>query len=269
VASRLKDFSAQNKWQQGSVDFFSKIFLKFVGSSKEQVYVVQRDKNTYDLWFSLDRSMKLFVWDFHGVMEKGAEGAVLEISNSVLEKFGFSERFDRESIAELYGLRWFEYFKHLLPQECHDRHVELQQHCFEMSNANPQVIEEHIRANDYIHEVLGEIGRKHCQILISNTDPESLIFLDSIEVAIYFPKENVFAADSHQNPTLTKKDILKEFIRGKEFESIIIIGDTQEDIDLAFTKESVSYLYTHPGRPFIDCNADHKIHDLRELLKEF
>lgn len=213
--------------------------------------------------------MKLFVWDFHGVMEKGTEGAVLEISNSVLEKFGYFERFNKEDIARLYGLRWFEYFEHLLPQESHDRHVELQQHCFEMSNANPQIIAEHIRANDHVYEVLGEINRKHCQILISNTEPKSLkIFLDSIGVASYFPKESVFAADSHQNPTRTKKDILKEFIRDKEFESIIVIGDTQEDINLASFIGSVSYLYVHPGRPFIDCDADHKTHDLRELLKE-
>lgn len=37
--------------------------------------------------------MKLFVWDFHGVLEKGNEGAVLEISNKILGDFRYKERF--------------------------------------------------------------------------------------------------------------------------------------------------------------------------------
>lgn len=213
--------------------------------------------------------MKLFVWDFHGVMEKGTEGAVLEISNKILERFDYSQRFTKENIARLYGLRWFEYFKYLLPQEPHKRHLALQKHCFEMSINNLEIIAKHVRPSDHIHEVLDEINRKHCQILISNTDPESLkIFLDTVEITHYFPRDRIFSADSHRNLARTKKDILKEFVKDKKFEKIIVIGDTQEDVDLASFVGGTSYLYSHLGKPFKKCNADYKIHDLRMLLEE-
>ena len=40
--------------------------------------------------------MKLFVWDFHGVLEKGNDLAVLDITNKVLEQAGYSERLNED-----------------------------------------------------------------------------------------------------------------------------------------------------------------------------
>lgn len=37
--------------------------------------------------------MILFVWDFHGVLEKDNEKAVVDISNQVLSEAGFKEKF--------------------------------------------------------------------------------------------------------------------------------------------------------------------------------
>lgn len=194
----------------------------------------------------------------------------MEISNEVLKRFGYSQRFTEEDIAKLFGLKWFEYFEYLLPQESHERHLALQEHCFEMSNANPQIIIKYIKPSDHVHEVLDKIAQKHRQILISNTTPKSLrIFLDSIQVTPYFPRENVFAVDAHQNPTKgTKKTTLEKFLKDKKFDDIITIGDSPIDIDLVSVAGGTSYLYSHPGRPFRNCNADYKTHDLRELLRE-
>ena len=61
--------------------------------------------------------MKLFVWDFHGTLEKGNELAVLEISNLILKKHDYKERFLESQCRELYGEKWFEYFEYLLPNE--------------------------------------------------------------------------------------------------------------------------------------------------------
>tara|TARA_B100000315_G_C14385854_1_gene499607 strand:+ start:617 stop:769 length:153 start_codon:yes stop_codon:yes gene_type:complete len=47
--------------------------------------------------------VKLFVWDYHGVMEKGNEKAVTEVSNLALQKLGFSQRFTEEESKQLYG----------------------------------------------------------------------------------------------------------------------------------------------------------------------
>jgi hypothetical protein len=35
--------------------------------------------------------MKLFVWDFHGVLEMGTELSALEVSNNILERFGYTQ----------------------------------------------------------------------------------------------------------------------------------------------------------------------------------
>ena len=48
--------------------------------------------------------MKLFVWDLHGVLEKGNEIALLEISNIILKKFGYLEKFSIEDCIKLNGL---------------------------------------------------------------------------------------------------------------------------------------------------------------------
>jgi beta-phosphoglucomutase-like phosphatase (HAD superfamily) len=213
--------------------------------------------------------MKLFVWDFHGVLEKGTEEAVLEISNEVLKRFGYSQRFTEEDIAKLFGLKWFEYFEYLLPKDSHERHLALQEHCFEKSNNSPEIIAKHIQPNLYVREVLSRIAQKHCQILISNTHPKSLrIFLDSVQITPYFPEKHVFAVNIHQQHTRTKKVALKKFLKDKKFDKIIVISDSPSDKNLVSVAGGTFYLYSHLGRPFKDCDADYRINDLRELLKE-
>jgi len=51
--------------------------------------------------------MKLFVWDFHGVLEKDNEKAVVKITNIVLSQSGYSERLNIDDCHRFYGLRWF------------------------------------------------------------------------------------------------------------------------------------------------------------------
>lgn len=114
--------------------------------------------------------MKLFVWDFHGVLEKGNDDAVLEITNFALEYHGYSRRMTQDEGILLSGLRWYEYFSFLLPQllkeECH----KLQSTCFEISQNKPEIIAKHIQLNDYADFVLESIhSSEHQQILISNT----------------------------------------------------------------------------------------------------
>lgn len=66
--------------------------------------------------------MKLFVWDFHGVLEKGNDAAVAEITNSVLQSFGHSRRMTIQEGELLSGKHWYEYFAFLLPHLNHQEH---------------------------------------------------------------------------------------------------------------------------------------------------
>lgn len=211
--------------------------------------------------------MKLFVWDFHGVLEKGNEIATIEVSNQVLENLNYKERFSVEDINMLYGLKWFEYFQYLLPNESLEKHMELQERCFANSN-NSKIIKKYIKRNDYSSLVLKKIREKHTQILISNTRMESIDFFTKIVgIEKYF--HDIFAADAHsKNQKTTKVSILKEFLKDNNFEEIVIIGDSPGDMELVKVGGGKTYLYCHPGRNFKECEAMFKIQDLREVLRE-
>ena len=215
--------------------------------------------------------MKLFVWDFHGVLEKDNEKAVIEITNLVLFKSGYKEKLSLDDSYRFYGLRWFQYFERLLPSELHEKHLELTKFCLEVESKH-KITAKHIKANDYAKEVLSKIQKRgHRQILVSNTGVKSLaMFLRVTGLESFFPKGTIFAADNHRgHKQKSKKEILRKYLDGKSFEKIVVIGDSPDDIELAsVAKKSVSYLYAHSWKKFRKVKADYKINDLREVLKE-
>jgi phosphoglycolate phosphatase-like HAD superfamily hydrolase len=221
--------------------------------------------------------MKLFVWDFHGVMEKNNELAVIDISNKVLLEFGFRDvSFSKENSEHLYGLKWYEYFEYLLPELPHKKHLEMQKRCFEISNQDTDIIRRYIKPNDHLHSVVYKISRKHSQLIISNTPPKSLeIFLNLVKIEKYFQNGNAMAVDAHKkNVVTTKKEVLLRYIEAlkDEPERCIFIGDSPTDIELAqFLGKEIdtrTYLYAHPGKKHRHCEADYYINDLREIVRE-
>lgn len=210
--------------------------------------------------------MKLFVWDFHGVLEKGNESAVEEITNGTLSKFGYKRRMSTEECYRLYGKKWFEFFQYLLPEENIRVWMRLQDESVTMGLDNPEIIARSIAINDYAHEVLAKIKEKHQQILISNSQPKSLaMFLEVTGVNVYFKKRGVMAVSAHKiDKVRSKREVLQEFLKEKTFEQVVTIGDSPADMELG----NVRYLYAHPGRKHRDVDADYKIHDLREVLRE-
>ena len=214
--------------------------------------------------------MKLFVWDLHGTLEKGNEDAVIELSNMALEQLGHAERLTTEDSQRLYGLKWYEYFAQLLPDESHERHVELQALSFELSDKNVDLIARYMRPSTHAHEVLERLQESHHkQILISNTIPTTVpLFVGALNMERFFTVENAFSVNAHAKEALRcKEDALDEYLVGKKFDEIIVIGDSATDLRLAEHAGATSYLYAHPGYKFRADGGDHRIHDLREVLK--
>jgi phosphoglycolate phosphatase-like HAD superfamily hydrolase len=214
--------------------------------------------------------MKIFVWDFHGVLEKGTENAVFEISNLILKEFGYSQRLTRKDCDHLYGLKWHEYFRYLLPDQPPEIHLQLQEACFSKQQLHPHLVAQHLQPNDHAHLVLNKISQKHQQIVISNTQPPALdFFIKAIGLDNYFGPRNSFAIDAHR-PTnhRTKHQVLSQYLSRKNFEKLVIIGDSPKDISLSSIAGGTTYLYAHPGRPFKTCPSDYQIRDLRQILKE-
>lgn len=214
--------------------------------------------------------MKLFVWDFHGVLEKDNDLAVLDISNIVLEQAGFSERFSEEDNRNYYGLKWFQYFEKLLPGLTNEQHLALQAACFRYAEENMDILSKYIKPNDHITEVLQAIKRAgHDQIIISNTRPADLVwFVHAVEIEEYFPEDKIFGVNAHEKHG-SKKDALINYLGDKNFEDIVIVGDTSNDMKLKDVKGGISYFYNHPHvARHNNADADYTITDLREILRE-
>lgn len=185
-----------------------------------------------------------------------------------MEKFGYQERFSEADGQRLFGRKWYQYFEDLLPEEPHERHMELQEAAFAFDAAHPEVLAEVIEASEHAREVVEAIGRRHRQIVISNTKPEAIgRFVRMVGLHEFFADGAVVAVDLHVRATdRSKRDILASYLREHPCDEIVIIGDSPSDMALAEVAGGIRYLYAHPGREFRQCEADFRIHDLRELL---
>lgn len=218
--------------------------------------------------------MKLFVWDFHGVLEKGAEKAFLDLSTRALKESGYSRFLTEKEIETLWGSKLYQYFAYLLPEKPMKTHLALQDRCTSIEEDNPEILKRHLKPNDYAHEVLENIANKHDQILISNTLPKTLLrFLAAVDMLHYFPDGKRFGITGAATVQKTKKNALADYLSEKSFDgicfdNIITIGDFPGDIELVEVAGGTSYLYAHPGREFRSCNPDYRIRDLRKILRE-
>jgi phosphoglycolate phosphatase-like HAD superfamily hydrolase len=214
--------------------------------------------------------MKLFVWDLHGTLEWGNERSVIDISNVVLDSHGYAERFSYADSPQLYGRKWYEYFAWLFEEGNHGRDLMLQEACFQLSEASPEMQCRWIRPTPHAAEVLGKIMPENQQILISNTRVETLkVFVSMLGYEEFFSAGNAFAVDGHaERPASSKEDVLADYLRDTGgYENIIIIGDSPSDMRLKKVAGGVTYLYAHPDFAFRNCEADHRIRDLRKVLE--
>ncbi len=129
--------------------------------------------------------MKLFVWDFHGVLEKDNDLAVLDISNKVLEEAGYSERFSEDDNRNFYGLKWFQYFEKLLPDLTNEQHMALQAACFKFAEKNLDILAKHIKPSDHSLAVLKAIHVKSlCGISELNATFFKFFFNDEVNLLL-------------------------------------------------------------------------------------
>jgi phosphoglycolate phosphatase-like HAD superfamily hydrolase len=211
----------------------------------------------------------LFVWDFHGVLEKDNEYAVVEVTNQVLEEFGRKEKLSLELCKELYGKKWGLYYKQLCPDLDPETIAKMVDRGIEISNTT-DVIYKYIKPTEHSHDVLKEIIKSGNEnMIISNTEPNALDkYLNSVNITNLI--QHKIGADSHRkdpHARNSKIPLLKEFLKNKNYNKLVLIGDSEIDIELGQAIGAVTYLFSNTNKhPKI--NADFKINDLREVLKE-
>lgn len=215
--------------------------------------------------------MKLFVWDFHGVLEQDNDLALIEVTNIILKKNGFEKQIDLKMRNLLYGRRWYQYFEHVLPKESYSTHMDLTCQCYIYNDANSQIATKYIKPANWAEKVLEEISKKgHDQILISNTNTKSLdTYLKLVNLKKFFSEDKVFGTDSHRNKKpKTKMEYLEDYLKNKKYEEVIVIGDALEEWKMADNIRGKFYQYAHEGRNFRQCPTCKRITDLRDVLDE-
>jgi phosphoglycolate phosphatase-like HAD superfamily hydrolase len=220
--------------------------------------------------------MKLFVWDFHGVLEHGNHIETIHTVNTALEHCNYTERLAFEDYPQIAHLTLHGYFEFALkksgftPNE--EELVTLDNLATLLIETGERDLHEHIRQTPHADEVLQTISRHgHQNIVISNSPPPVFQkFLEATSLERHFIiGENAFPVSAHNGfPTIPKPVKLREYLQGKTFNAIIYIGDSQSDLNLHDHFPGIRYLFRHPDYIARDCEADYKISDLRDILRE-
>ena len=201
------------------------------------------------------------MWDYHGTLEKGNDGTVIEITNRILERNGHKERLTEVKAAELTGRNWWEYFWRLLPELPPEAFSKYAAQCVAEFNAHPELMLKYIKPNDNAHEVMDSIALKHTQILISQVHRKVLgHFMKATGIERFFPEGHAFGTLDEGK---SKQQVLFDYLSGKSFDAIVAIGDSPHDMI-----GTVNYLYAHPKRQHRDCKTEYKIHNLSDVLRE-
>lgn len=146
----------------------------------------------------------------------------------------------------------------------------LQTACFNFAEQHLEVLAKHIKPNDHVVQVLQAVKKAgHDQVVVSNTRQSDLEwFMQATGVQAYFTKRKILGVNAHQKLG-SKRDALQHYLRNKNFEAIIIIGDSKSDIDLAELAGGTTYFYKHPHIEFVkNIQADYLMSDLRKVFQE-
>lgn len=224
----------------------------------------------------------LFVWDFHGVLEKDNEHAVQEVCNLVLKDFGMNREISLEETINWYGLSFFDYFRLAVPKGNPELWQSMVKKTLSLQKIGWDIIKKYIKPRDFSEEVLKTIKDKgHHNIVLSNSRPQhTKRFVRVIGLTDYL--EEIIGADTHRNTHIRnnsrineeihsiKAEILNNFIKDKNYKKVIVIGDKEGDIKAGKKCGAVTYLFFDPeiNKNPDKAEADYIISDLREILKE-
>lgn len=219
----------------------------------------------------------LFVWDFHGVLEKDNVYAVQELCNLVLQEFNLEKTISLLDAKNWYGLSWYDYFKLAFAEGSEELWFAMVKRVSAIQQLGGwDIVKKHIKPQDYYSEVLNEIkNRGHQNILLTNTEPKrASVFTDLVSLTSYF--EHIVGVCDHnqsrvgQEISSVKSRVLLDFLQNKSYQKIVAIGDKESDIKAGQSCGAVTYLFCSPEgtKKVFDTQANYIISDLRQVLKE-
>lgn len=216
----------------------------------------------------------LFVWDFHGVLEKGNDQAVQEVCNKILSELGHPKEITIQEVRNLYGARWSDYFNYLLP----DFPCEIDWCVRRALEIGRGVAVYHIQANDYAADVLMSIqGAGHHNIVVSTSTPKDVKwFVEVVGLERYI--DCCVGIDPyrkhHQGAEFDrvgeKAKAIQSYLQQRDcyFNKVVMVGDTEEDMKAGSLCGAITYRYMSQRSCYTVTCADYVIYDLREVLRE-
>jgi phosphoglycolate phosphatase-like HAD superfamily hydrolase len=90
--------------------------------------------------------------------------------------------------------------------------------------------------------------------------------MKKLDLDQFFEAGKYFAVDGHTDHKATKVDVLKDYLYGKSFDEVVVIGDSRTDMTLGGEVGAYRILYNHPYLKRKDAQADTYTSDLRDVL---
>jgi phosphoglycolate phosphatase-like HAD superfamily hydrolase len=227
----------------------------------------------------------LYVWDFHGTLEKGNEHAVREICQAVLEQYGYYRKVTLDEVLYLYGNSWGNYFKALVPSLADETIRQMVESAIQMSQ---KLTGKYMRPMDHSLDTLLLLKVKgHTNAIVSNCRQHRITaFCESTGVSPLVAAAIGMSGDA----VMLEKDVVKtkasyimklangsetsEVSRrgnpkascGRKFDRVFMIGDKETDIDAGLLAGAQTVLFDR-RKTGVETKAHHTISDLREVLK--
>jgi phosphoglycolate phosphatase-like HAD superfamily hydrolase len=195
----------------------------------------------------------LYVWDFHGTLEKDNEKSVHVVCNKVLQEQGINRPVSMEEVIALYGLPWAGYFKHLTGSN--DENY-IQQLCTRAIQLSREFAPLYCKPADGAQELLTALKLAgHTNIVLSNTRPDRLReFIQVVNLTGYI--------DDYISSEGDKTAKLKNWLQGKRFEKIYAIGDNEQDIEAGLAAGATTILVT---KKTVQTKAHHRVQSLLQI----
>lgn len=218
------------------------------------------------------KNKKIFIWDFHGVLEKNNDLAIKKIYNQTIKAFGFNKKVSLKEITEIRGLSLFNGFSVLVGIK--NKHKLLKM--VKMArNLSKTISAKYLKPMDYAKYVLSIIKKSgHCNIVVSNSRQDRIEdFLKIVKLKHLVDCIIGINGQSEINNLSLAKQKAKaiiDYIGKNKFQNKTVIGDSEDDMKAGFMVGAKTYL-------FIDSNnvsdvknikTHYVISDLRNVLME-
>lgn len=217
--------------------------------------------------------VKVFAWDFHGTLEQGVEVGFWYILKEIAKKRGIRENFKLSEVRKLYGITVANYLRHFFPNSSEGEIREMMAEVARIQNQTH--LKKYVKAAPGAIEILTKIRRAgHKNIILSNSHPDHINPLIKI-VGMTGLIEEVYAIDRHYthkklDPVVEKTKVLRKLIKRLKLAhgQLIAIGDRASDVNAGLAAGAVTYQYLRRGFPIDKTDAQYKIYDFAEILRE-